>query len=67
MPFAISALAQVLPPQGSLWQAVLGEAAAHVAQLLAPLRASPLAECPALVLADQSKAFERIALRWLHE
>ena len=51
-------------PQGDLWDLVLGEAAPHVLRILNHLHASALDPCPALVLADQSKAFERVSHAW---
>eukprot|EP00972_Heterocapsa_arctica_P010313 1515321-Heterocapsa_arctica.AAC.1 len=50
---------------GPLWADVLGEAASAVEAFCASLSNDAVDRCPAVVLADQSKAFERMGLAWL--
>eukprot|EP00972_Heterocapsa_arctica_P097675 14412643-Heterocapsa_arctica.AAC.1 len=50
---------------GTLWSTVLGPAGAAV-QAFCDRYADPdIDNCPAVLLADQSKAFERLGIHWL--
>ena len=53
--------------RGALWRGVLGEAAEGVESACASADAAGLRNCPAVVLADQSKAFERLGMAWLRK
>ena len=54
-------------PAGPLWRGVLGDAAEGAEAACARARKSSLRACPAMVLADQSKAFERMGMAWLRK
>ena len=57
------------PTEGDrrLWHAVLGPAATAADLLAQRSQSADIAQCPAIVFADQSKAFERISHAWLHD
>eukprot|EP00972_Heterocapsa_arctica_P005721 845635-Heterocapsa_arctica.AAC.1 len=50
---------------GTLWSTVLGDADAPVQAFCARHANPDIDNCPAVLLADQSKAFERLGIRWL--
>ena len=52
-------------PRGALWCGVLGEAVEGAEATCAHAGSAGLRACPAVVLADQSKAFERMSMAWL--
>ena len=52
-------------PDGDLWGAVLGPAEPGVAALCDGAGFEGIQDCPAVTLADQEKAFERISYEWL--
>ena len=54
-------------PRGTLWRGVLGEAAEGAEAACAHAGRAGLRTCPAVVLADQSKAFERMGMAWLRK
>ena len=54
-------------PRGALWCGVLGEAAEGAEAACAHAGRAGLRACPAVVLADQSKAFERMGMAWLRK
>ena len=54
-------------PRGALWSGVLGEAAEGAEAACAQADRAGLRTCPAVVLADQSKAFERMGMAWLRK
>ena len=52
------------PTEPRLWEAVLGSASG-IGAVHDDLRDHELDACPAVILADQSKAFERVSIPWL--
>ena len=54
-------------PRGALWRGVLGEATEGVEAACARADEPGLRRCPGVVLADQSKAFERLGMVWLRK
>ena len=54
-------------PRGALWHGVLGEAVEGAEAACAHAGRAGLRACPAVVLADQSKAFERMGMAWLRK
>ena len=54
-------------PAGTLWKGVLGDAAEGAEAACVHAGKSNLRACPAVVLADQSKAFERMGMAWLRK
>ena len=50
---------------GVMWDGILGPAAEACSRVCAACRRPGIDSCPAVVLADQSKAFESLSLTWL--
>eukprot|EP00972_Heterocapsa_arctica_P067689 9992918-Heterocapsa_arctica.AAC.1 len=50
---------------GPLWTDVLGEAAKAIEACCQAMANPEIDGCPAVLLADQSKAFERMGIAWL--
>ena len=56
------------PPREDMWEVLLGPAAGPAREVCdCFLTGSRLDHCPAVFLADQSKAFERLGLRWTRQ
>ncbi len=53
------------PDPVKIWTALLGPLAAPLLELCNDIDEQGLGSCPAVVFADQSKAFERIGIEWL--
>ena len=53
-------------PRPDLWDGVLGPLAPAVTEIMDACDTEALRHQPATVFADQSKAFERISLDWIH-
>ena len=48
-----------------LWGAVLGEAGQTIESVIEGIDERQIAQCPAVVFGDESKAFVRVSLIWL--
>ena len=53
------------PTAPQLWGQVLGGAAQAIDDIIKGVDEGRIAQCPAVVFGDESKAFERVSLMWL--